>query len=126
MVHSFCIFPNTFVFRFTPHQQEVCDENYKKKCTIVFVTQSQRETVRMHLCRLSPKSKVDDSHQSPTSQVQKCYRPLEKQCSGEGPEECRDYPETICTTRYTKKASGKFVQVNSSIKCKQLHWSECS
>jgi len=76
----------TYVTRFTPHQQEVCDENYKKKCTIVFVTQSQRET------------------------VQKCYRPLEKQCSGEGPEECRDYPETICTTRYIKKASGKFVQ----------------
>ena len=119
-----------FVFRFTPHQQEVCDENYKKKCTIVFVTQSQRETVRMHICRLSLKSmivtKADDSHQNPTSQVQKCYRPLENQCSGEGPEECRDYPETICTTRYTKKASGKFVQVNSSIKCKQLHWNECS
>ena len=71
-------------------------------------------------------TKVDDSHQSPTSQVQKCYRPLEKQCSGEGPEECRDYPETICTTRYIKKASGKFVQVNRSIKCKQLHWNECT
>ena len=35
------------VFRFSPHQQEVCDDNYKKKCTIVFVTQSQTEMVRI-------------------------------------------------------------------------------
>ena len=36
---------NTPVCRFSPHQEEVCEENYKKKCTIVFVTQSQTETV---------------------------------------------------------------------------------
>ena len=35
-----------FCCRFSPHQQEVCDENYKKKCTIVFITQSQTEMVR--------------------------------------------------------------------------------
>ena len=44
-----------FCCRFSPHQQEVCDENYKKKCTIVFITQSQTEMVRSLV--LNPRAK---------------------------------------------------------------------
>ena len=42
----------TYVTLFTPHQERVCSDNYKKKFSIVFVTRSSPETVR------------------------KCYRPL--------------------------------------------------
>ena len=45
--------------------------------------------------------------------MRKCYRPLEKRCTGEGSEECRDYPEVSCTTRYLTKENGKVVQDTS-------------
>ena len=72
----------TYVTLFTPHQEQVCSDNYKKKCSIVFVTRSSPETVRT------------------------CYRPLEQDCSQEGSLTCRTYLESTCTTRYTAKAGG--------------------
>ena len=41
--------------------------------------------------------------------VKKCYKPLEKVCNGQGPEECRTVYESSCTTRYVEKQPGKFV-----------------
>ena len=41
--------------------------------------------------------------------LSKCYRPSEKVCNGQGPEECRTVYESSCTTKYVEKQPGKFV-----------------
>ena len=41
--------------------------------------------------------------------MQKCYKPVDKVCNGQGPEECRTVYESSCTTRYLEKSPGKFV-----------------
>jgi hypothetical protein len=41
--------------------------------------------------------------------VKKCYRPIEKVCNGQGPEQCRTVYESACTTKYIEKQPGKFV-----------------
>jgi len=75
----------TYVTQFTPAQEEVCEENFEKTCQITFKQQAVNETVK------------------------KCYKPLEKICNGQGPEECRTVYESSCTTRYVEKQPGKFV-----------------
>ena len=75
----------TYVTQFTPSQEEVCEENFEKQCSITFKQQAYNETVR------------------------KCYRPVEKVCNGQGPEECRTVYESSCTTKYIEKQPGKFV-----------------
>jgi len=75
----------TYVTQFTPAQEEVCEENFEKDCQLTFKQQAYNETVR------------------------KCYRPIEKVCVGEGPEECRTVYESSCTTKYVEKQPGKFV-----------------
>merc|ERR1712051_583052 len=75
----------TYVTQFKPSQEEVCEENFEKSCQITFKQQAFNETVR------------------------KCYRPTEKVCNGEGPEECRTVFESSCTTKYVEKQPGKFV-----------------
>jgi hypothetical protein len=75
----------TYVTQFSPAQEEVCEENFEKTCQITFKQQALNET------------------------VQKCYKPLEKVCNGQGPEECRTVYESSCTTRYIEKQPGKFV-----------------
>merc|ERR1712088_867720 len=66
-------------------QEEVSEENFEKSCQITFKQQAFNETVR------------------------KCYRPTEKVCNGQGPEECRTVYESSCTTKYVEKQPGKFV-----------------
>jgi len=75
----------TYVTQFSPAQEEVCEENFEKICQITFKQQALKETVK------------------------KCYRPLEKICNGQGPEECRTVYESSCTTKYVEKQPGKFV-----------------
>merc|ERR1712051_586264 len=75
----------TYVTQFKPSQEEVCEENFEKSCQITFKQQAYNETVR------------------------KCFRPTEKVCNGEGPEECRTVFESSCTTKYVEKQPGKFV-----------------
>merc|ERR1712066_588799 len=75
----------TYVTKFAPSQEEVCEENFEKSCQITFKQQAFNETVR------------------------KCYRPTEKVCNGQGPEECRTVYESSCTTKYVEKQPGKFV-----------------
>merc|ERR1711945_59101 len=75
----------TYVTQFQPSQEEVCEENFEKTCSITFKQQAFNETVK------------------------KCYRPLEKVCNGQGPEECRTVYESSCTTKYVEKQPGKFV-----------------
>jgi len=75
----------TYVTKFKPSQEEICEENFEKSCQITFKQQAFNETVR------------------------KCYRPTEKVCNGQGPEECRTVYESSCTTKYVEKQPGKFV-----------------
>merc|ERR1712012_107751 len=75
----------TYVTQFTPAQEEVCEENFEKTCQITFKQQAVNETLK------------------------KCYKPLEKVCNGQGPEECRTVYESSCSTRYIEKQPGKFV-----------------
>jgi hypothetical protein len=75
----------TYVTQFSTAQEEVCEENFEKNCQITFKQQAFNETVK------------------------KCYKPLEKVCNGQGPEECRTLYESSCTTKYVEKQPGKFV-----------------
>ena len=75
----------TYVTQFKPSQEEVCEENFEKLCSITFKQKAFNET------------------------VQKCYRPIKKLCNGQGPEECRTVYESSCTTKYVEKQPGKFV-----------------
>merc|ERR1712106_382666 len=75
----------TYVTQFTPSQEEVCEENFEKQCSITFKQQAYNETVN------------------------KCYKPIEKVCNGQGPEECQTVYESSCTTKYVEKQPGKFV-----------------
>merc|ERR1712243_97395 len=75
----------TYVTQFKPSQEEVCEENFEKQCSITFKQQAYNETVR------------------------KCYKPVEKVSNGQGPEECKTVYESSCTTKYVEKQPGKFV-----------------
>merc|ERR1712051_177376 len=75
----------TYVTQFQPTQEEVCEENFEKLCSITFKQKAFNETVK------------------------KCYRPVEKVCNGQGPEECRTVYESSCSTKYVEKQPGKFV-----------------
>ena len=83
----------TYVTRFQPSQEEVCEESFEKKCSISFKPKAFNETVR------------------------KCYKPVEKVCNGQGPEECRTLYESSCTTKYVEKQPGKFAGETS---CEKL------
>jgi hypothetical protein len=75
----------TYVTKFSPSQEEVCEENYEKSCSITFKQQAFDETVR------------------------KCYKPTEKVCNGQGEEVCQTVYESSCSTKYVEKSPGKFV-----------------
>merc|ERR1739844_391072 len=75
----------TYVTQFTPTQEEVCEENFEKTCQITFKQQAIEE------------------------QVRKCYKPLEKECNGQGEDICQTVYESACTTKYVEKQPGKFV-----------------
>jgi len=75
----------TYITKFKPSQEEVCEENFEKSCQITFKQQAYNETVR------------------------KCYKPTEKVCNGQGEEVCQTVYESSCTTKYVEKQPGKFV-----------------
>jgi len=81
------------VTEFEANKEELCNENFEKKCQITFKKEAVQEKVK------------------------KCYRPQKKVCNGYGPEECRTVYESSCSTRYVEKKPGKFV---ADTKCKKL------
>ncbi|XP_023329302.1 uncharacterized protein LOC111702016 [Eurytemora carolleeae] len=83
----------TYVTKFVPSQEEVCEENFEKTCQITFKQQAFNET------------------------VEKCYKPSIKECNGQGEEICQTVYESACTTKYVEKQPGKFVADTS---CEKL------
>ena len=75
----------TYVTKFKPSQEQVCEENFEKSCQITFKQQAYNETVR------------------------KCYKPIEKVCNGQGKEICQTVYESSCSTRYIDQGDGSFV-----------------
>ena len=75
----------TYVTQFKPSVEEICEETFEKQCQITFKKQAFNET------------------------VEHCYRPIEKVCNGQGPEQCSTVYESSCTTKYVEKQPGKFV-----------------
>merc|ERR1712223_1831757 len=59
-----------------PAQEQVCEENFEKTCSITFKQQAFNETVR------------------------KCYKPIEKVCNGQGKEICQTVYESSCSTKF--------------------------
>ena len=74
----------SYVTQYSPSQEEVCEEDFQKSCSITFRLQAYNETVR------------------------RCDRPVEKVCSGQGQEQCSTVYETSCSTKYTEKSPGKY------------------
>merc|ERR1711935_355950 len=64
---------------------ECTHKNFEKTCQITFKQQAIEESVR------------------------KCYKPLEKECNGQGEDICQTVYESACTTKYVEKQPGKFV-----------------
>ena len=83
----------TYITKFQPSEEEICEENYEKSCQITFTQQAYNET------------------------VQKCYTPVSKVCKGEGPEVCRTVYESSCSTKYVEMQPGKF---GADTACKKL------
>ena len=99
----------TYVTEFTPSQEEVCEENFEKKCQITFKQMAITETLK------------------------KCYKPLMKTCGNEAApsrvkrqlpgygdsqddslagaqnQQCKTFYESSCTTKYVEKQPNKFV-----------------
>ncbi|XP_059082330.1 paternally-expressed gene 3 protein-like [Tigriopus californicus] len=99
----------TYVTQFEPAQEEVCEENFEKKCQITFRQVANRETVKK--C-LTPLKKVCDEDQPAYGQP--TYGGGRRGGNnggggGGGEEECRTFYESSCTTRYIEKTPGKFV-----------------
>ena len=88
----------TYVTIFSPSQEEVCEENFEKTCSITFNQQAYNETVR------------------------KCYTPVEKVCTGQGEQECTTVYESSCNTKYVEKSPGSFV---GDTKCEKLPTKLC-
>merc|ERR1712168_792141 len=90
----------TYKTQFVPIQEEVCDENFVKHCTISYRKVAVNETF-LH-----------------------CYNPLVRDCSSPvtGEETCRLYYESACTTKYVEKTPGKFVGDTS---CEKLPVNLC-
>ena len=78
----------TYVTQFKPSQEEVCDETFEKLCSITFKQQAYNETVN------------------------KCYRPVEKVCNGQGEEVCQTaVKKTTQQIRFKKLVFLNFILV---------------
>ncbi len=74
----------TYVTKFKPSQEEICDENFEKKCQISFKQQAYNETVK------------------------KCYKPVRKVRNGEGNfKSARSTSSSRLTTRPSSSATSQ-------------------
>merc|ERR1712032_331819 len=66
---------DTFVTKFHPHQEQVCDEKFEKTCTIYYENVAVNEEVEVCKTYLCP------------------------DCTRKGPEECQTVCDTVCETK---------------------------
>jgi len=83
----------TYVTKFAPSQEEDCSEIFEKRCQITFRKEISTET------------------------MMRCMTPLETVCNGQGPEECKTFSQSSCTTRYKESAPGQFI---ADTKCEKI------
>jgi len=115
----------TYVTEFTPAQEEICEENFEKKCQITFKQMAVTETLKK--C-YRPLMKTCGNEATPTrlrfKRQADSHRRVKRQANlpgygngdGQGgrlaegvPEQCKTFYETACTTKYVEKQPGKFV-----------------
>ena len=65
----------TYITTYEPHQEEECDEKFKKECIIGYEEKAVNEL------------------------VEECTTPLVPDCDSLLPEECKTIYDTVCTTR---------------------------
>lgn len=86
----------SYVTVYEPHQEEDCDEKFKKVCTISYEQKAINEA------------------------VEECRTQYVPDCSNDGPTECRTIYETVCTT------SQKVHQVTDDVvKCETVQEKKC-
>ena len=86
----------SYVTSFQPHQEEDCDEKFRKVCTISYEQKAIKET------------------------VEECRTQYVPDCSNDGPTECRTIYETVCTT------SQKVHEVTDDVvKCETVQEEKC-
>ena len=83
----------TYITKFKPSQEELCEEHYTKTCQITMKSVVVNET------------------------VSECHQPVARTCTGEGPEECRTVYESSCNTRYLETKPGKY---QADTECEKL------
>ena len=76
----------------------MCDENFESNCQITFKMEPSTET------------------------FQKCNKPLQKVCNGQGAMQCKTMYETVCSTKYVEKHKGVFV---GDSKCERMPIKMC-
>ena len=86
----------TYVTKFQPSQEKICEENFEKICQISFSKKAHNDT------------------------VQKCHKPVSKVC--EGPRMCKTVYETSCSTKYVELEPGK---LGTNTHCKKLPIEVC-
>merc|ERR1712183_314950 len=79
------------------------------KSAIILMLPNFHQLKKKFAKKISKTCQITFKQQAINETVQKCYKPLEKVCNGQGPEECRTVYESSCTTRYVEKQPGKFV-----------------
>jgi len=126
----------TYVTEFTPIQEEVCEENFEKKCQITFKKMASVETVKKcytpleKVCgggdNLSDPALASYGNAPPTSYLPDGGSPRTGNGGGGsraagngggGQEECKTFYESACTTKYIEKQPGKFV---GDTRCEKL------
>ena len=88
----------TYITSFQPSQEQICNNNFEKSCSITFKQEVVSET------------------------IQKCYRPQKKVCNGQGIERCETVFESSCETKYIKQVSGEFI---GDTQCRKLPLEVC-
>ena len=130
----------TYVTEFIPNQEEVCEENFEKKCQITFKKMASVETVKKCYTPLEKVCGGGDSLSDPNLPTYGSAPPTSYLPDGGSPrggnqggngggarrgngngggaqEQCKTFYESSCTTKYIEKQPGKFV---GDTRCEKL------
>jgi len=107
----------TYVTKFKPSQEEICDENFEKKCQISFKQQAYNETVKKCYKPVRKvrnregnfkKCYINFKQQAYNETVKQCYKPVRKVRNGEGNfKSARSTSSNRLTTRPSSSATSQ-------------------